>query len=130
MERISINDIEKLVLHADEVLTQIRFSRFFYNDNGDYNSNADKENPADEKYLDFIRPNPILRFSEANSATLEEIKKEYLQPHLALALSLFRKGVLGMPYYVDASVSDEYLITLLTIRCKDVLRIFAIQKEP
>ena len=131
MRAIGANDLEEMVCLADDVLQQIRFSRYSYDSTGNrlpYEQIREKIGNGEE-YFDFIGMDLIETIPEACEISLDEIINRYLNPYLSMSRGMFRTGGIGMGMYVQEDMSDDYLDKLLAIRCRDALIVCAAQRE-
>lgn len=136
MEKIGINDIEKMIELADDVLHQLMFNLSFYNLNtGKESLTNDVQNIEEDCYTKMLR---IIH----EKKSLNEIRYEKAQDNIKrikelhqCALGIFRNGSIqdtvcnDTNYYVDETVSDEYLLELLGVRIKDRRMMLASQRK-
>lgn len=141
MEYITLNyeDLENLNFLAEDVLHELRFNYYFYNDDGDCIKYDNSENKDillekniqllnDEKhYLEF-RNNKELKkisFAEAVKISHKELIDKYLGRYLAKARGIMRKGSFPLTLMkVSNDISDEYLNNLFALRFKENLKLW------
>ena len=130
------NDIEKMIELADDVLQQLMFNLSFYDlSTGKELPSNDVQNIEDDCYTKMLR---IIH----EKKSLNEIRYEKAQDNIErikelhqCALGIFRNGSIqdtvcnDTNYYVDETVSDEYLLELLGVRIKDRRMMLAAQRE-
>jgi len=141
MEKINIQQIEKLILLADDILNTLRYSCYAFDENGIMLWNKDKSN---DEILEIVKNNVeknveintlishILRskydLSDARYITTMEIYKK-IDALETRILGMFRNGTHSdTEYYVDNSISDEYLLELFCMRVRDRMIVFAAQR--
>lgn len=144
VETLTVWNQEDLHYLAEEVLVELCFYFYHYDDKGNYILSGLDRSERDEaltqaferqlalgdrNFLDF-RGNSALHqitFSEALHIPLETIKEKYLKDVLGKARSLLRKGVPLCAMVVSDEVPDSYLDDLFALRWKENLKLWAIQ---
>lgn len=141
MEKLQIEDIEKLIIFTDEVLNQCRYFIMNYDENGI----SIWQQFEDEEQMLEVFGNRIMEEPELsillNKLVREKIDIERaltdtageilvrLQPITGRILGMFRNGISDMNYCVDDSVSDEYLLSLFAMRVRDLRILLAAQRN-
>lgn len=136
---LGLHDIEDLSYLAEEVLQEIRFNGYRYDDEGNtiFSSMSEEEitskcveflEDSKNNYLEF-RDNEVLKkisFSEAFEMELSEIKDKYLKNILKKARGIMRKASLPISMLFLDEIDDEYLDNLLAIRWRENLKLWII----
>ena len=141
MLKIGIQDIDKLILLADEVLDSLRFACAEFDENG-IGVWSDESKTSDE-LIEMVRDNlkndelchiisRILRdrytLSEAIYVSVDTIV-EKVAPLERKIVGMFRHGVeMDTDYCVENTVTDEYLMKLFAMRVRDRMITFAMQR--
>lgn len=141
LEKLQIEDIEKLIIFADEVLNQCRY---FITNYDEYGIALWERFEDEEQMLEVFRNrlkedgelsillNKLVKekvdIERALADTAEEILVR-LQPITGRILGMFRNGIDDMNYCVDDSVSDEYLLSLFAMRVRDLRILLAAQRD-
>ena len=130
-EAITLSDIKSLDFLAEDILHEMRFNGFCYNENGEHLfPNKDELPDLITEYWNTVEDN-ILEFRKCKvfrelsmyhfcMLTVEDIQETYLSGILPKACAMMRKQA---RVYVNADLSpeitDEYLKDLFTIRWRD-----------
>lgn len=146
MEIIGINDIEKLILLGDEVLDQVVFTIFRYDDNGypiylKYGQSKEERKKASNLVMEQIQNRELSKFVyniiRDKKYSLENVLDYSADELLALVnpikkriIGIFRNGhlVFETNYSVDNTVTDEYLLQLFAMRLRDRMIVFSSQR--
>ena len=133
-----IEDLEDLNYLAEEVLHDIRFHGYLYNDDGKDISDTCRCKPELlEEHMKLIENSQFplefrnnkelmkLSFEDAFELTHKQIIDKYLKPYLSKFRGMMRNGEhLRALMIVDESVSDEYLDNLFALRWKENLKLW------
>lgn len=144
-ETLTVYDQELLHYLAEEVLMELRFSGFLYDEEGNRRilrkEDAEEDawfHEALERFyeesprnnFDFLQ-NPELRklrFRDALEMPFSVIKETYLRADLAKARGMMRKGgIEGLT--VSEEVPDSYLDDLIALRWRENLKLWTMQWE-
>ena len=153
LEKIGINDIEKLIRLADDVLRQMEVNAYLYNDEGvAFYEKVDEQEPNYYELVDSMMQEPIHKekcdkFSRLMYQIMREEKsfgevyfepitylKDQMEPYKKRIIGLFRNGTMQdtvtneTSYVVDESVTDDYLMELFVMRIRDRRIIMAVQR--
>ena len=144
MEIIGINDIEKLILLADEVLDQVVLYIFKYDDNG-YPIKSGQSKEERQKAIDLVMEQMknrelselvyrIIRdknysLTDALDYTAEDLLK-LVDSIKKRIIGIFRNAYLSFDtnYSIDNTVTDEYLLQLFAMRLRDRMIVFSSQR--
>ena len=137
---IKITDIEQMVRLTDSVLITAMYDIMSYDCNGVFLPDDDIERRTEQFDKDHLDGTDILilkilrdeyGFYDALFISAKKIV-EKLEPIRKRILSMFRNGMeelCGYIYYADASVDDEWLLTLFAIRIRDKMLEIADKRE-
>lgn len=130
-EPISLSDIKSLDFLAEDVLHEMRFSGYCYDENGNHLfPTGDKLAALATEYWDEIENN-ILEFRKCTifkefsmldfcKLTVEDIQETYLSDILPKACAIMRKYAhIFVGAELSPEISDEYLKDLFIIRWRD-----------
>ncbi len=144
-KKLGLNDIEDLNFLAEEVLINLRFEGYRYDDDGNdlYPPLSDDEKrkervKAMESWIEKMENNHPLEFrgnrelqkitfTEAIEMSFDEIKEKYLKNYLSMARGIMRKDTMYIGLMADEEVSDEYLDNLMAHRYKENLKLWTMQ---
>lgn len=155
LEEIGINDIEKLIRLADDVVRQMEVNASLYDDEGmAFYEKVDEKEPNYYEIVDSMMREPIHKekcdkirrrmyqiireeksFGEVHYEPITYLK-EQMEPHKKRIIGLFRNGTMQdtvtneTSYVVDESVTDDYLMELFVMRIRDRRIIMAVQRFP
>ena len=150
LEKIGINDIEKLIRLADDVVLQMEGNAYLYDEEGvafyertnDYEvADSMMREPIHVKKCDKIHRlmYQIIReeksFDEVYDEPITHLK-EQMEPYRERIIGLFRNGTLQdtvtneTSFVADESVTDDYLMELFVMRIRDRRIIMAVQRFP
>lgn len=139
---LSVWDLEDLHFVAEDVITGLRFNRFYFDGEGNYiMDKIPKETwpkifekarvNAKTDYLNFLENEELhlITFSEAVHMPLDEIREKYLKEILPLARGILRKdtSAFGDCFVVSDEVPGSYLDDLLALRWKENLKLWTMQ---
>ena len=147
MESIIIgkDDIENLNYLAEEVLMQLRYEGYRYDDDGndkfpyqEGNENTDARVVAMHTWMDSLKDDHPLEFrdnrklqgisfGEALEMSYSEIKEKYLKDYLPMMRALMRNDKLCIGYSVSDEVTDDFLDDLMALRWKENLKLWTMQ---
>lgn len=142
LEKVGINDIEKLIRLADDVVRQMERNLCTYDEYGLSFQNEEQElNEHHQKECEEIKRlvREIIReeqpFTEVYYGKVSPIRAR-VEPHKNRIIGIFRNGALQdtvtneTNYCADDSVSDEYLMELFVMRLRDRRIVSAAQRFP
>ena len=142
---IGKDDIEELNYLAEEVLMQLRFEGYRFDDKGNdrfpYDENHSHSEARHEALLAWMdtlkhdhplefRDNDRLHeitFGEALEMSFAEIKEKYLKDYLPMMRALMRKDSLCIGYSVSDDVEDDFLDDLMALRWRENLKLWTMQ---
>lgn len=146
MEIIGINDIEKLILLADEVLDQVVFYIFRYDDNGypiciKYGQSKEERQKAIDLVMEQMKNRElselVYRIIRDKNYSLTD-SLDYTAEYLLKLVDSIKKRIIGIfrnaylsfdtNYSVDNTVTDEYLLQLFAMRLRDRMIVFSSQR--
>lgn len=140
-EKIGIHDLELLDFLVEDIIHELRFKGYFYDEEGRYICEEWSEEwgekavewvKKEDNYLDFRNNKELqeITFQEAMELSFEEIKEHYLKDILKKARGMLRKGTLAStPVYVGDEIDDEYLDNYIALRYKENLKLWSIQRK-
>ncbi len=144
-KKIGKDDIENLNFLAEEVLMQLRYEGYRFDNEGndkfpyqENNDNKEARDAAMRAWVDSLnedhslefRDNRTLQqitFGEALEMPYTEIKENYLKDYLPMMRALMRKDNLCVGYSVSDDVSDDFLDDLMALRWKENLKLWTMQ---
>ena len=139
---LSVWDQEALHNVAEDVIVGLRYTRYCYDDEGNYIRHRLTEEEqkatlekfdanAKNDYLNFPENEQLhqLRFHDAIHMPLEAIKETYLKDVLPVARGILRKDTsdFGDFFVVSDEVPDSFLDDLLALRWRENLKLWTIQ---
>lgn len=146
MEIIGINDIEKLILLGDEVLDQVVFYIFRYDDNGypiciKYGQSKEERQKAIDLVMEQMKNRElselVYRIIRDKNYSLTDAL-DYTAEYLLKLVDSIKKRIIGIfrnahlsfdtNYSVDNTVTDEYLLQLFAMRLRDRMIVFSSQR--
>ena len=146
MEIIGINDIEKLILLGDEVLDQVVFYIFRYDDNGypiciKYGKSKEERQKAIDLVMEQMKNRElselVYRIIRDKNYSLTD-SLDYTAEYLLKLVDSIKKRIIGIfrnaylsfdtNYSVDNTVTDEYLLQLFAMRLRDRMIVFSSQR--
>lgn len=138
---IKITDIEQMIWLVDSVLISAMYDIMSYDCNGVFLPDNDIERRTEQFDKDHLDGTDILilkilrdeyGFYDALFISAKEIV-EKLEPIKKRIISMFRNGMMEASfrytYYADASVDDEWLLTLFAMRIRDKMLDIADKRE-
>lgn len=135
LKAVGINDIENIILLADDVLKQIQYNFNFYDEEGYpiYRKCSDISDSKEQLILTNIIRSKDYTLDDAINYSAEELIVK-LQPIRRKILGTFRNGAEqdtvtnDTNFYADETVSDEYLLTIFAMRLRDRMILMAAQR--
>lgn len=139
---LGVWDQEDLHNVAETVIVDLRYRRYYFDDEGNYimdQLSKEEREEAFEKhdanarkdYLNFRANEELhqLSFRDAFYMPLEDIKEKYLKDVLPVARGILRKDTrdFGYLFVVSDEVPDSYLDDLLALRWRENLKLWTIQ---
>ena len=139
---LTVWDLEDLHFVAEDVITGLRFNRYYFDDGGNYIMDRipkeawheifEKERAsAKTNYLNFLENEELhqITFHDAVHMPLDEIKEKYLKDILPVARGILRKdtSAFGDFFVVSDEVPDSYIDDLLALRWKENLKLWTMQ---
>ena len=139
---LTVWDLEDLHFVAEDVITGLRFNRYYFDDEGNYIMDRipketwheifEKERAsAKTNYLNFLENEELhqITFHDAVHMPLDEIKEKYLKDILPVARGILRKdtSAFGDFFVVSDEVPDSYIDDLLALRWKENLKLWTMQ---
>lgn len=142
---LGLNDIEDLNYLAEEVLMQLRFEGYRYDENGDEKAFAKSENGSHKErtkemieWIEMVEHNHPLSFrgneelmkipfTYALEISFDEIKEKYLKDYLPMMRGIMRKDTMLIGYMAGEEISDDYLDNLMALRYKENLKLWTMQ---
>lgn len=139
---LSIWDVDDLHFVIENVVTGLRFNRYYFDDKGNYimdrvpreewpaifekcsaNAKTDSLNFRENEELQQIS------FRDALYLPLDEIKEKYLKDVLPVMRGILRKdtSAFGDFFVVSDEVPDSYLDDLIALRWRENLKLWAMQ---
>ncbi len=125
---LGLNDIEDLNYLAEEVLMQLRFEGYRYDENGDEKAFAKSENGSHKErtkemieWIEMLEHNHPLSFrgneelmkipfTYALEISFDEIKEKYLKDYLPMMRGIMRKDTMLIGYIAGEEISDDLII--------------------
>lgn len=153
LEKVGINDVEKMIRLADDVLRQIEMNNYLYDEEGKSLLRLVEERGGEFEEFDAMTKDPkhkercekMRRFIYDNIREKKEFYEVYdepaavlvkkLEPYKKCILGIFRNGAVQdtvtneTNYCADESVDDDYLMELLAMRLRDRKIIIAVQRS-
>ena len=152
MEKVHITEMEKLILLADDVLTQVAWQLQYYNADGRSLDELCRQNDGsvDEKrwFKEWERNRQVDELSmllkqylrekvSVNEVRYERAESilERLEPLKTRIIGIFRNGAEQnsvtneTEFCADESIPDETLLELFAMRVRDRRLLFALQRE-
>lgn len=143
---LTIWDQEELHYVAEEVIVNLRYELYWYDDNGKrafeglrgeertaalIRAAEEQDSLGDEDHLNFPENERLrqITFSEALEMPLTTIKEIYLKDVLPKARNIMRKGTMVFQYEVSEEIPDSYLDDLLALRWRENLKLWTMQWE-
>ena len=139
---LTVWDLEDLHFVAEDVITGLRFNRYYFDDEGNYIMDRipketwheifEKERAsAKTNYLNFLENEELhqITFHDAVHMPLDEIKEKYLKDILPVARGILRKdtSAFGDFFVVSDEVPDRYIDDLLALRWRENLKLWTMQ---
>lgn len=142
---IGKDDIENLNYLAEEVLMQLRYEGYRYDDEGndkfpyqEGNENSDTRLAAMQVWMESLKEDHPLEFrdnrklqgitfGEALEMSFAEIKEKYIKDYLPMMRALMRKDNLCIGYSVSDEVTDDFLDDLMALRWRENLKLWTMQ---
>lgn len=140
---ITASDFEELNNLAEDVITNLRFSRYQYDDNGNdaitglsYDEVQKRiqfqiENEKND-YLNFKENDELknISFYDAVYMPHQEVKEKYLKDILPIARGVMRKDPrMNHGAVVSDEVADDVLDNFLVLRWKENLKLWLVQLQ-
>lgn len=136
-KEINMDDIEEMILLADDVVKQIFFNYRFYDTNGSERELEevilDTRNNEDKSLLHILKRSNVC-LQDALNVSADSLRCGLLKPYLKKALGIFHNGTIQDTVFNDTnfrasdSISNEYLLNLFAMRVRDFMIIYAVQR--